>query len=175
VIHELEGDRPSRGRDAWVAPTATVVGEVRLGEEVSIWYGAVLRADNEPITVGARSNIQDNCVVHTDPGFPALVGAGVSVGHAAVLHGCVVEDDVLVGMGAIILNGARIGAGTLVAAGALVLESTVVPPSSLVVGSPGKVRRALGDAERAQIRANAQNYVALAARRRRSAEQRVLP
>ncbi|MFG2058091.1 gamma carbonic anhydrase family protein [Micromonospora sp. NPDC048930] len=153
------GDRTSDIHpDAWVAPGATIVGSVRLAPGASVWYGCVLRGDTEDITIGAGSNIQDGCVVHADPGFSTVVGTGVSVGHRAVLHGCTVGDDVLIGMGAIVLNGARIGAGSLVAAGAVVLEGTVVPPGSLVVGMPARVRRDLSAEERAGIVRNAEGY-----------------
>jgi carbonic anhydrase/acetyltransferase-like protein (isoleucine patch superfamily) len=159
---EIAAARPQVHADAWVAPTVVLAGRVSLAAQASVWYSSVLRADLDTVTVGARSNIQDGCVVHADPGFPVTLGAGVSVGHRAVLHGCTIEDDVLVGMGAVVLNGARIGAGSLIAAGAVVLEGTEVPPGSLVAGVPGKVRRELGEQERAGILANAESYVALA-------------
>ncbi|MEU3712106.1 gamma carbonic anhydrase family protein [Streptomyces catenulae] len=148
--------------EAFTAPTSVVLGEVALAARASIWYQAVLRADCGPITVGAGSNIQDNCTVHVDPGFPVTVGAGVSVGHNAVLHGCTVEDDVLIGMGATVLNGAHIGAGSLIAAQALVPQGMVVPPGSLVAGVPAKVKRELTDEERDGIRLNAAVYQDLA-------------
>ena len=160
----LDDLTPSASPTSWTAPTAVLVGDVALAEEASVWYGAVLRSESEPIRVGPRSNVQDGCVVHVDPGFPATLGRGVTVGHAAVLHGCTVEDDVLVGMGATVLNGARIGAGSMVAAGAVVLEGTQVPPGSLVAGVPAKVRRELSDEEKQAVRANADHYVALARR-----------
>ena len=146
---------------AWVAPGAYVIGNVSLAEGASVWYGAVLRADLAPIDIGAGSNIQDGCVVHTDPDFPVSVGRGVSVGHRAVLHGCTVADDALIGMGAVVLNGARIGTGSLVAAGSVVLEGSDIPPHSLVAGVPGKVRRETSEAEREHIRANAAAYAKL--------------
>ncbi|MDP9434932.1 MAG: gamma carbonic anhydrase family protein [Actinomycetota bacterium] len=160
----LDGRAPSLADGAWAAPTAVLVGDVALGEGASVWYGAVLRSEYEPIRVGARSNVQDCAVVHVDPGFPATLGDGVTVGHGAVLHGCTVEDDVLVGMGATVLNGARIGTGSMVAAGALVLAGAEVPPGSLVAGVPGKVRRELTDEERELVRANAEIYLDLARR-----------
>ncbi|MBU2664094.1 gamma carbonic anhydrase family protein [Actinoplanes bogorensis] len=147
---------------AWVAPGAVVFGKVTLGADSSVWYTAVLRADRDAIVVGDSTNLQDGVVVHADPGFPALIGARVSVGHRAVLHGCTIEDDVLIGMGAIVLNGARIGAGSIVGAGALIPEGFVVPPGSLALGMPAKVRRPVTDAERAHIRTNALEYVDLA-------------
>ncbi|MFC9920077.1 gamma carbonic anhydrase family protein [Agromyces binzhouensis] len=149
---------------AFVALGAVVVGQVRLAAQSSVWYNAVLRAEAEPITLGERSNLQDGVVCHVDAGYPVVIGAGVSVGHRAVLHGCTVEDDCLIGMGATILNGAVIGAGSLVAAGAVVLEGTVVPPGSLVAGVPAKVRRELTADEQAGIRRNAEAYLAHVAR-----------
>ncbi len=160
------GSEPTVHDTAWLAPTVTLVGPVTVQEDASIWYGAVLRADYGRITVGARSNVQDNCVFHTGNDQDVTLGDGVSVGHGAVLHGCAVEDDVLVGMGATILNGARIGRGSLVAAGTVVLEGTEIPPGSLVAGVPGKVRRPLGDAETARVLENAREYVDLARRYR---------
>lgn len=154
---------PSVDPSAWVADDATLVGATTIGAQASVWYTVVVRADGDAITVGPRSNVQDGCVLHTDAGLPLTIGSGVSVGHRAVLHGCTIEDDVLVGMGAVVLNGAVIGAGSLVAAGAVVLEGTVVPPGSLVAGVPAKVRRPLRDEELAGIRENADGYVARAA------------
>jgi carbonic anhydrase/acetyltransferase-like protein (isoleucine patch superfamily) len=156
------GSSPEVDPTAWVAPDAVLAGAVTIGPEASVWYATVIRGDGDAIRVGARSNIQDGCVLHTDPGLQLVVGAGVSVGHRAVLHGCVVEDDVLIGMGAIVMNGAHIGTGSLVAAGALVTEGTKIPPRSLVVGAPAKVRRELSDEELALVRYNATHYVALA-------------
>ena len=160
----LGDDVPTAAPDAWMAAGSFAIGDVALGAESSIWYGAVLRGDGDAIRIGGRSNIQDNAVVHTDPGFPVTVGEGVSVGHGAVLHGCTIGDDVLVGMNATVLNGARIGAGSLIAAGALVTENADIPPGSLVAGVPGKVRRELTDGELAHVRANAESYVELARR-----------
>ncbi|CAG6397058.1 gamma carbonic anhydrase family protein [Streptomyces cocklensis] len=162
LVAGLLGARPQIDPTAYVAPTSVVLGRVSLGAGASTWYHAVLRGDCESITVGAGSNIQDNCSVHADLGFPVVVGEGVSVGHNAVLHGCVIEDGVLVGMGATVLNGARIGAGSLVAAQALVPQGMQVPPGSLVAGVPARVRRELTEEERAVVRLNAEHYVALA-------------
>ncbi|GLK17398.1 gamma carbonic anhydrase family protein [Herbiconiux flava] len=159
LIISVGGKTPVVDAEAWIAPTATVIGEVRLAEGSSVFYGAVLRADGDRIELGPGSNLQDNVVVHVDPGHPALIGSGVSVGHNAVLHGCTIEDDSLIGMNATVLNGAVIGTGSLVAAGAVVLEGTVVPPGSLVAGVPGKVRRSLTEKERAGIRRNAATYL----------------
>lgn len=158
------GDKsPQLDPGAWVAPNATVVGEVTIEAEASVFYGAVLRGDMAAIRLGAGSNLQDNVVVHTDTGFPAIIGAGVSVGHGAVVHGCTLEDETLIGMSATVLNGAVIGRHSLVAAGAVVLEGTVVPPRSLVAGVPGKVRRELTEAEVAKVIDNAKHYLELAA------------
>lgn len=149
---------PTVADSAWIAPTAVLAGSVVIGERASIWYGTVLRADNEPITIGARSNVQDNAVFHVDRGKPVVLGEGVSVGHGAVVHGATIEDHVLIGMSATVMNGARIGAESLVAAGALVTEGMVVPPRSLVAGVPAKVRRELTDAEVAVLHRNAEIY-----------------
>lgn len=158
----IGGHTPDVHEDAWVAPGAVLAGAVVLAAGVSVWYGAVLRADVDLITVGERSNLQDGVVVHTDAGFPVSVGTGVSVGHRAVLHGCTIGDDVLVGMGAVVLNGAKIGSGSLIAAGAVVLAGTEVPAGSLMAGLPAKVRRSLTAGELATVRSNAETYTALA-------------
>lgn len=155
------GDKvPQVAQSAWIAPTAVLAGSVVIGEGASVWYGAVLRADNEPITIGPRSNVQDNAVFHVDQGKPVVLGEGVSVGHSAVVHGATIGDYVLVGMSATVMNGAEIGAETLIAAGALVTEGMVVPPRSLVAGVPARVRRDLTDAEVAQLHRNAEIYEA---------------
>lgn len=160
-IITVDDRTPRLAENAWVAPTATVVGDVTIGPHSGIFYGAVLRADMETITVGQGSNVQDTAVLHADPGYPARVGDHVSIGHGAVLHGCTVEDGSLIGMNATVLNGAVIGAGSLVAANALVLEGTVVPPRSLVAGVPAKVRRELTEHEVEHCRTNATTYEAL--------------
>jgi carbonic anhydrase/acetyltransferase-like protein (isoleucine patch superfamily) len=151
---------PSVADTAWVAPNATLAGSVSLGEGASVWYGAVLRADNEPITIGARSNVQDNCSFHVDVGKPVTLGEGVSVGHNAVVHGATVGDHALIGMGARVMNGAVIGAESMVAAGCLVTEGTVVPPRTLIAGVPGKIRRELTDDEVAHLHQNSRTYEA---------------
>ncbi|MFT4298852.1 MAG: gamma carbonic anhydrase family protein [Aeromicrobium sp.] len=153
-----EGRRPLVPESAFVAPNASLVGTVVLGEGASIWYSAVLRADNEPITVGKDSNVQDGCAFHVDRGQPLVLGEGVSVGHNAVVHGATVGDHCLIGMGAVVMNGAVIGAESLIAAGALVTEGMRVPPRSLVAGVPGKVRRELSDDEVARLHRNARIY-----------------
>ncbi len=153
------GWEPDLDPTAWVAPGAVVVGRARLRARSSVWYGAVVRADGDAIELGEGSNLQDGCVVHADPGYPAVIGSGVVVGHRAVLHGCTVEDGVLVGMGAVLLNGVRVGQGSLVAAGAVLLGGTEVPPGSLVAGVPARVRRPLTDEERERARRGAEGYV----------------
>lgn len=146
---------------AWLAPGATVIGDVRLAAESSVWFSSVVRADLARIAVGEASNIQDGCVVHADPDFPVTVGERVSVGHRAVLHGCTVGDDTLVGMGAIVLNGACIGSGAIVAAGSLVAPGVRIPDGCLAMGSPAKVVRETTPAEREATAANARHYVEL--------------
>ena len=161
LIVSIRGKSPQLDPEAWVAPNATLIGQVRLAARSSVWYSATLRAEAEPIDIGAGTNIQDGVTIHVDPEFPVRVGAGVSVGHNAVLHGCTIEEGALIGMGAVVLNGAVIGAGSLVAAGALVPQGIVIPPRSLVAGVPGKVRRELSDAEVANNRHNAAVYEGL--------------
>lgn len=158
LILSVAGHAPELHPDSWLAPNATVVGRVVLAAGASAWYGAILRAEAEPIEIGAGTNIQDGVTIHVDPGFPARIGAGVSVGHNAVLHGCTIEDDSLVGMGAVVLNGAVVGSGSLIAAGAVVPQGAVIPPGSMVAGVPGKVRRELSADEVEGIRTNAVVY-----------------
>jgi carbonic anhydrase/acetyltransferase-like protein (isoleucine patch superfamily) len=162
LVAEVAGRKPEVDPEAFTAPTSVVLGEVRLASGSSVWYHAVLRGDCESISVGSGSNIQDNSTVHADPGFPAVIGDRVTVGHNAVLHGCVIEDEVLVGMGSTVLNGAHIGTGSLIAANALVPQGMRVPPGSLVAGVPARVRRELTVEERETVRANAAHYVELA-------------
>lgn len=154
---------------AFVAPTAAVMGDVTLAEDVSVWYQCVLRADIGPITVGARSNIQDLTMIHVDEGVPCVVGADVGVGHRCILHGCTIEEGALIGMGAILLNNVRVGAGSVIGAGAVVTEGTVIPPHSLVLGMPAKVVKPVSDALRARMRAGIAHYVALARQHRSGA------
>ncbi len=161
LIVSIRGRAPSIHAESWVAPNASLIGQVTLAARSSVWYGATLRAEAEEIEIGPGTNIQDGATIHVDPGFPVTIGANVSVGHNVVLHGCEIEDGCLIGMGAVILNGAKIGAGALIAASALVPQGAVVPPRSLVAGVPGKVRRDLSDAEVAHNRNNAQVYQAL--------------
>jgi carbonic anhydrase/acetyltransferase-like protein (isoleucine patch superfamily) len=161
VIVPFGGSTPSVDPSAWVASNATLVGAVYLGPHASVFYGAVIRADNDSITIGAGSNIQDNATMHTDAGLKLTVGSRVSVGHGATLHGCTIEDDCLIGMNSTVLNGAFVGAGSLIAAGSVVLENTVVPPGSLVTGIPGKAIRRLNDEEQASLVENARHYAEL--------------
>jgi carbonic anhydrase/acetyltransferase-like protein (isoleucine patch superfamily) len=146
----------------FVAPNSTVIGEINTGTDVSIWYGAVIRADKDRISIGDRSNIQDNCIIHTSSGYPVLMGNDVSVGHGAILHGCTIQDRILIGMGAIILNGAIIGTESIIGAGALVSERKEIPPRSLVLGVPGKIIRQVSEEEVSGILKNASSYVNLA-------------
>ena len=150
------------GKPLFVAGNATVIGNISFGKEVGIWFGAVIRADKDRITIGDRSNIQDNCIVHTSKGYPVTLGSEVSVGHGAILHGCTIQDRVLVGMGAVILNGARIGTGSIIGAGAVVTEGKDIPPNSVVVGVPGKIVKQTDAGQNQHILNNAFSYVELA-------------
>jgi len=160
TLHALDGISPSlpENGDFWIAPGAHLIGKVRIGAGVGIWFGAVLRGDCEVIEVGEGSNIQENSVLHSDPGFPMIVGRGVTVGHRAMLHGGIIGDNVLIGMGAMVMNGARIGDNCLIGAGAMVTEGKEIPPGSLVLGAPGKVVRELDEAAIAGLRASAEHY-----------------
>lgn len=168
LIRSYEELQPTIDPAAWLAPTATVIGDATLEADASVFYGAVVRADMDRVRLGSGSNLQDNVVVHTDTGFPTLIGSRVSVGHLAVVHGCEIADDVLIGMGSTILNGVSIGSESLIAAGAVLLEGTEIPPRSLVAGVPGKVRRELSDDEVEKVVENARHYMDLSARHRRS-------
>jgi carbonic anhydrase/acetyltransferase-like protein (isoleucine patch superfamily) len=153
----------------FIHPTAVVLGHVHLADDTSVWPTAVLRGDTDHITIGARSNVQDGAVIHADPGVPTTIGEDCVIGHRAIVHGTTLEDGVLVGMGAILLNHVHVGTGSIIAAGAVVLEGTRVPPGSLVVGVPGKVVRQLSEAQKASVRDNAARYVALAQQHRSGA------
>ena len=176
-IAQLQFGAPKIDDEAFVAPTAVVVGAVTLEARASIWYGVVVRADEEVIVIGPDTNVQDGCTLHCDPGFPLTVGRGVTVGHRVVLHGARVDDDVLVGMGSVVMNGAHIGAGSIVAAGAVVTPNTVVPPGSVVAGVPAKVVRQATDEDLEHIRHNAASYTERlpAARKVRPVIRRPLP
>lgn len=158
MLVTVSGKTPRCDPTSWIAPTAVLAGDVSIGAQTSIWYSAVVRGDFDSIQIGERSNIQDGAVLHTDDGLHLSVGAGVTVGHGALLHGCRVEDDVLIGMGSIVMNRAVVGAGSIVAAGALIPEGVHIPPRSLVRGSPGKVVRSTSEDELAVIRISAQVY-----------------
>ncbi len=161
TVYALGGVSPTLNAEGcWVAPSATVIGNVKLERNASVWFAAVLRGDTDPIVIGEDSNIQDGCVMHTDPGFPMLVGRGCTVGHKAILHGCILGDNTLIGMGATVLTGARIGKNCLIGANALVTEGKEIPDGSMVLGAPGKIIRQLSEDD---IRRNAKaaaHYVA---------------
>ena len=159
MIYSLGNTRPQMRGDFFIAESANVIGNIVLENNVSIWFGAVLRGDNDLITIGANSSIQDNCVVHSDPGFPVAIGRNVTVGHMAMVHGCTVGDGTLIGIKSVVLNGANIGKDCLIGANALVPEGKVIPDRSLVLGSPGKVMRELSDADIARIQDGVSHYV----------------
>jgi len=161
-LYQIAGQRPNLAEDAWIAPSADLIGDVHLAALASVWFGAVIRADNTPILVGARTNIQEGAMLHSDPGAPCTLGEDVTVGHHAILHGCTIGDRTLIGMGATVLNRAVIGEDCLVGAGALVTEGKQFPPGSLIVGSPAKAIRQLDDAAKAMLKASAALYVAKA-------------
>lgn len=160
AIYSLDGKQPELPSAFYfVAESAQVIGNIILEAEAGVWFGAVLRGDNESITVGQGSNIQENCILHTDIGFPLLIGTGCTIGHGAILHGCTIGDNSLIGMGATVLNGARIGDNCLIGAGALVTEGKVIPDNSLVLGSPAKVVKTLGADVEAMLKLSASHYV----------------
>lgn len=160
--YAIDGKAPSfEDADSnWIAPDATLIGDIRVGRNAGFWFGVVIRGDNEPIVIGAETNVQEHTVMHTDPGFPLTIGEGCTIGHRALLHGCTIGDNSLIGMGAIVLNGARIGRNSLVGAGALVTEGKEFADNSLIVGSPAKVVRELDEAAIARLRGSAAHYVA---------------
>ena len=161
-----EDEFPEVPKSAFVAPGAFLIGAVSLGGQSSVWYGAVLRGDTEPVSIGERTNIQDGCVLHADPGYPAVVGNDCVIGHRAVVHGCEIENGCLIGMGAIILNGTRIGEGSIVGAGALVPEGREFPPRSLVIGAPARRVREVTEEQAGEIIRGAETYVERAAAHR---------
>ncbi len=158
-LFALDGVAPTLGEGVWIAPSAQVIGDVRLGCSASVWFNAVLRADNEPMTIGARSNIQDGSVLHSDPGSPLTIGEGVTVGHKAMLHGCTVGDNSLIGINAVVLNRAVIGRNSIVGAGALVPEGKVFPDGVLLIGAPARVARELTEEQIARLTLSADHYV----------------
>lgn len=164
MIYELDGIAPVIGAGAWVAPDANLIGKVVLEEAASVWFGCTLRGDNEEIRVGCGSNVQENVVCHTDMGYPLVIGPDCTIGHKAMLHGCIIGAGTLIGMGATVLNGARIGAGCLIGAGALITEGKEIPDGSLVMGAPGKVVRQLDADAREKLLKSAAHYRANAAR-----------
>lgn len=165
AVYELDGLKPKLGADAWVADSADVLGNVELGDDANVWFGAVIRGDNaELIRIGTRSNVQDGCVLHADPGKPLIVGDDVTIGHKVMLHGCTIGDGSLIGIGAIVLNGAKIGKGCLVGAGSLVTEGKEFPDGSMIMGSPAKVVRALSPEQSQGLLGAAAHYVANAKR-----------
>ena len=162
ALYEIDGSCPSfSDKDSsFIAPSADLIGDVRIGQDASVWFHTVIRADNTPIVIGDRTNIQENCVLHADPGLPLVIGADCTIGHHVTLHGCSIGDRVLVGMGATVLNGATVGDDCIVGAGALITEAKAFAPQSLILGSPATVKRTLSDLELAELRRSADHYVA---------------
>ena len=159
MIYDFEGHTPKVDPNSWVASNAVIIGKVELKKNSNIWFNVTLRGDVEPITVGEGSNVQDGSVVHSDPGCPVIIGKNVTIGHLVMLHGCVIEDDCLIGIGSTILNKAKIGKNSIIGANALVTENKVIPERSLVLGSPGKIVRQVTDEEIEHIKENARDYV----------------
>ena len=160
ALYELDGKAPQLGKNVWIAESAHVMGGVELGDDVSVWFGAVIRGDTEVIRIGHRSNVQDGAVLHADIGFPLVVGEGVTVGHQVMLHGCTIGNDSLIGIQAVVLNGAKIGRNCIVGAGSVVTEGKEFPDNSLIIGSPAKVVRVLDEAAAARLKQSAAHYVA---------------
>ena len=164
MIYSLDGIAPQIDPSAWIAPDANLIGRVVVEAGASVWFGVTIRGDNEEIRIGAGSNVQENCVLHTDMGYPLMIGASCTIGHKAMLHGCIIGDGSLIGMGATVLNGARIGKGCLIGASALVTEGKEIPDGSLLMGAPGKVVRPLDAEAQARLLLSAQGYQANARR-----------
>lgn len=160
MIYALDGIAPDLHPDTWVAPDANIIGKVSLGQGASVWFGATLRGDNERIVLGPGTNVQEHCVLHTDIGYPLIIGENCTIGHKAMLHGCTIGDGTLIGMAAIILNGAKIGTGCLIGAGALITEGKVIPDGSLVLGAPGRIVRGLDVEAKARLLQSARGYQA---------------
>lgn len=161
LITALADHTPDLGAGAYVHPSASVIGRVRLGRKASVWPNATIRGDTDWITVGDETNVQDGAVLHADAGFPCTIGSSVTIGHLACVHGCTVDDEVLIGIGAVVLNRSVIGSGSIIGAGTVVTEGTVIPPGSLVLGTPGRVTRATTAAQRDDIRLSARHYVTM--------------
>ncbi len=159
AVYSLDDKTPELAEDAWVAESASVIGNVVMHEGSSVWFSAVVRGDNETIVIGKRSNVQDNAVLHSDPGSPLNIGEGITIGHQAMVHGCTIGDNTLIGIGATILNGAKIGKNCLIGAHALITEGKVIPDGSMVMGSPGKVVKELGAHHIAMLQGGAEVYV----------------
>lgn len=172
TLYTLDGIAPDIAEDTWIAPDANLIGRIIIKAAASVWFCSTLRGDNEPITVGTGSNVQENCVLHTDIGYPLTIGAGCTIGHKVMLHGCTIGENALIGMGATVLNGARIGKNCLIGAGALITEGKEIPDGSLVMGAPGKVVRELDEAAIEGLRKSALGYQANM-RRFRAGLQRV--
>ena len=159
MIYDFEGHTPKIDTASWVAGNATIIGKVELKKNSNIWFNSTLRGDEEPIVVGEGTNVQDGSVIHTDPGCPVIIGKNVTIGHLVMLHGCIIEDDCLIGIGSTILNKAKIGKNSIIGANALVTENKIIPERSLVLGSPGKIVRQVSDKEIESIKENARHYV----------------
>jgi len=159
ALYELDGVAPQLGTGAWVADSAEVIGNVRLGDNASIWFGAVLRGDNEVMTIGRNSNVQDMSMLHSDPGSPLTIGENVTIGHQVMLHGCTIGDNSLIGIQAVVLNNAKIGRNSIVGAGSVVTEGKEFPDNSLIFGSPAKVMRTISDEDAARLRHGSEHYV----------------
>ncbi len=171
AIYALDGKSPQMDASVWLAPNASIIGDVHLGVNASVWFGVVIRCDNEPIKIGANTNIQDNSVLHSDLGSPLSIGEGVTVGHKAMLHGCTIGDNSLIGIGATILNHAVIGQNCIIGAGSLVTEGKTIPDNSLVVGAPGRVIKTLDEGQVMMLKASALHYVENAKRFRDGLKQ----
>lgn len=161
LIRDFKDFKPQIGRNSWISETATIIGNVKIGDNVGIWFGVVLRGDVAPIEIGNNTNIQDNSVVHSEVGYPTKIGNGVTIGHNSIIHGCEIGDDTLIGMGAIILNGAKIGKNCIIGAGSVITEGKIIEDNSLVLGVPGKVVRKVTDEEIKRIKENSRAYINL--------------
>lgn len=161
MIRDFKDFKPQIGRNSWISETATIIGNVKIGDNVGIWFGVVLRGDVAPIEIGNNTNIQDNTVVHSEVNYPTKIGNGVTIGHNSIIHGCEIGDDTLIGMGAIILNGAKIGKNCIIGAGSVITEGKIIEDNSLVLGVPGKVIRKVTEEEIKRIKENARAYIFL--------------